>query len=98
MLFFSLELFEFAQFSGTATCTLVHLCEYMYMRHPARLCCLLGSENDKMAVTDPQCRVYGLESLRVVDASIMPKVTTGNLNGKLVILKRVPISHEADQL
>ena len=50
-------------------------------------CAVLGSENDEMAVTDPQCRVYGLESLRVVDASIMPKVTTGNLNGKLVIVK-----------
>ena len=41
-----------------------------------------GSADDKMAVTDPECRVYGLESLRIVDASIMPKVITGNLNGK----------------
>lgn len=41
---------------------------------------------DSMAVVDPECRVYGIESLRVVDASIMPQITTGNLNAPTIML------------
>ena len=37
----------------------------------------MGAESDQMAVCDPQCKVYGLENLRVVDASIMPSVVSG---------------------
>jgi len=33
-----------------------------------------------LAVVDPQAQVRGLEGLRVVDSSIMPSITTGNLN------------------
>jgi choline dehydrogenase len=32
---------------------------------------------DKLAVVDPQLRVYGLTGLRVADASVMPKIITG---------------------
>lgn len=35
---------------------------------------------DEMAVVDPQLRVRGIESLRVVDAAIMPNITSGNTN------------------
>ena len=43
--------------------------------HPAGTC-KMG--RDAMAVVDPQLRVYGIDGLRVVDASIMPNVTSGN--------------------
>ena len=33
-----------------------------------------------MAVVDPECRVHGIDSLRVVDASIMPAIPSANLN------------------
>ena len=39
-----------------------------------------------MAVVDSQTRVVGLKGLRVVDSSIMPSVTTGNLNAPTLML------------
>ena len=36
-------------------------------------------DDDDKAVVDPQPRVHGLAGLRVVDASLMPKMVTGNI-------------------
>ena len=41
---------------------------------------------DAMAVVDPQCRVHGIEGLRVVDSSIMPSITSGNLNAPTMMI------------
>jgi len=41
---------------------------------------------DEMAVVDAEGRVHGVEGLRVVDASIMPRITTGNLNAPTIML------------
>jgi choline dehydrogenase len=41
---------------------------------------------DAMAVVDPQLRVYGIEGLRVADASIMPSITTGNIHAPIMMI------------
>jgi choline dehydrogenase-like flavoprotein len=40
----------------------------------------MGATDDPMAVVDPRCRVYGVQGLRVADASIMPRLPTANTN------------------
>ncbi len=47
--------------------------------HPCGTC-RMGRADDPRSVVDPECRVIGLDSLRVVDSSIFPRVTNGNLN------------------
>ena len=53
--------------------------------HPS-CSCRMARPDDPMAVVDPDARVIGLESLRVVDSSIMPSITTGNLNAPTIML------------
>ena len=40
----------------------------------------MGRATDRTAVADQRLRVHGLNGLRVVDASIMPTITSGNTN------------------
>ena len=53
--------------------------------HPS-CTCSMGSDGDPMAVTDGEGRVHGVESLRVVDASIMPRIVNGNLNAPTIMI------------
>ena len=58
-------------------------CESAY--HPTGSC-KMGARDDRMAVVDPECRVIGIENLRVADSSIMPQVTNGNLNAPTLMI------------
>ncbi len=52
--------------------------------HPCGTC-KMGAAQDPMAVVDPQCRVVGVERLRVADSSVFPRITNGNLNGPSIM-------------
>jgi choline dehydrogenase len=53
--------------------------------HPS-CTCKMGSPADHSAVVDPETRVIGVEALRVVDSSIMPSITNGNLNAPTIMI------------
>ncbi|MBF9197180.1 GMC family oxidoreductase [Microvirga terrestris] len=46
----------------------------------------MGTDSDPMAVTDARLRVRGIENLRVIDASIMPTITSGNTNSPTLMI------------
>jgi choline dehydrogenase len=53
--------------------------------HPCGTC-KMGTDSDPMAVVDQEARVQGVKRLRVVDASIMPSIVSGNLNAPTIML------------
>jgi choline dehydrogenase len=52
--------------------------------HPS-CTCKIGAKDDPMAVLSPDCQVRGMQNLRVVDSSIFPLITNGNLNAPTIM-------------
>ncbi len=53
----------------------------------------MGRADDLHAVVDAQCRVIGVEGLRLADSSIFPRVTNGNLNGPSIMVGEKAADH-----
>ncbi len=60
--------------------------------HPSGTC-KMGRQDDPMAVVDAETRVIGIDGLRVADSSIMPSITTGNLNAPTIMLAEKTADH-----
>ena len=53
--------------------------------HPVGTC-KMGTPDDSLAVVDSELRVFGVEGLRVADASVMPTITSGNTNSPTLMI------------
>jgi choline dehydrogenase/4-pyridoxate dehydrogenase len=55
------------------------------VHHPAGTC-KMGKESDESAVVDPELRLHGVAALRIVDASVMPDLVSGNINAAVIMI------------
>jgi choline dehydrogenase len=60
--------------------------------HPCGTC-RMGATDDPLAVVDAECRVIGVENLRVADSSIIPRITNGNLNAPTIMIGEKAADH-----
>lgn len=60
--------------------------------HPCGTC-RIGSPADPLAVVDPECRVIGIDNLRLADSSLMPRMPNGNLNAPSIMIGEKASDH-----
>lgn len=53
----------------------------------------MGPSRDPLAVVDHELRVHGIENVRVIDASVMPVVTSGNTNAPVIMIAEKASDH-----
>ena len=59
---------------------------YAGCAHHVSASCRMGPADGEDSVVDPECRVIGIEGLRIVDASIMPEIVNSNTHATVVML------------
>ena len=64
--------------------------------HPVGTC-MMGQINDRLAVVDSKLRVIGVNKLRVVDASVMPTITSGNTNSPTIMIAEMAAKFISEQ-
>ena len=60
--------------------------------HPCGTC-RMGAAADARAVVDPECRVIGVDGLRIADSSVFPRITNGNLNAPSIMVGEKAADH-----
>ena len=60
--------------------------------HPCGTC-KMGRRDDRLSVVDPECRVIGVDGLRVADSSVFPSITNGNLNAPSIMAGEKAADH-----
>jgi choline dehydrogenase len=69
------------------------ICDHTESAYHPTGTCKMGAVDDPMAVVDFECRVIGIDNLRVADSSIMPQVTNGNLNAPTLMIGEKASDH-----
>lgn len=70
-----------------------HIAEHVESAYHPCGTCKMGRITDPLAVVDPQCRVIGVEGLRVADSSIFPRITNGNINAPSIMVGEKASDH-----
>ena len=53
----------------------------------------MGKKNNPMAVVDPECKVIGVNNVRIADSSIIPRITNGNINAPSIMIGEKAADH-----
>ena len=69
------------------------ICEHAESAYHPCGTCRMGRADDRHAVVDPECRVIGVDGLRLADSSIFPRVTNGNLNAPSIMTGEKAADH-----
>jgi choline dehydrogenase len=69
------------------------ICEHVESAYHPCGTCRMGRRDDPVSVVDPDCRVIGVEGLRVADSSIFPRITNGNLNAPSIMTGEKAADH-----